>query len=384
MKKICIIVGTIITEQNLSRFGVDIFCKIYDIYIIDCKGALSRKGSDNLVTRNKKIKGIFTADNINSIFLLIKSISPEYVFDFSASEKLNFYIPKICNKIGTTSVIKIAGMIPSPTISTRVINFLTGRYKQNKFDPKYYLNKIISTIFISFNKYEHDILLVAGSVAMNSNTKAKGKFIQIASDDYHIAKIKNKGYQYKKNYVVFIDDCITHADDWKLLNLKSPVDPTHYYQVLNNFLNNISKEYNVDVLIAGHPNSKKIPNFKNNFNYNIIFDETASLIKNCDFVITHASTAISFAVIHQKPIQFITTIDLEKTFYRSFIYCFANYFNQNVLNIEIENKNKISPLKKDDLSYERYYSDYILCKGFEENEYWGNFLKYINKNKLLC
>lgn len=380
MKSLCIIVGTNLTDQNLERFGVDIFKSHYKINVIDCSKLISR----NLINKFLRIDGryiYYEIDSIDSLVNLLAKISPEFLLDFSASSELNKLIPMLCEDLGILSVVKIAGSIPSPRLHIRVINFLLGRYRQNKFNIKIIYNKILNnihSIFLSNSSYRHDIVLVSGSVSTPFKKNIRGKIIQIASDDFHFAKNNQLQFNHPRKYVVFIDDCLPLADDWNTLNLKSPVNKNSYYTALNHFLNEFSVYFNLDIIIAGHPNSKQILKFQDNFNFPVIYDHTSSLVKSCDGVISHASTAVSFAVIFKKPIFFITTNDIKKSFYNSFIDEFSNYFHVKPINIDSFKFNDLNNFSIDINIYNKYINDYIIKNGYIEHTYWGNFIKYLN------
>ena len=74
------------------------------------------------------------------------------------------------------------------------------------------------------------------------------------------------------------------------------------YNKTKKLIDKIEKKYNAKVVIACHPKSnyKIEDNFFNN--RTLINHKTENLIKFSKFVITHGSTAISYAILYEKPI----------------------------------------------------------------------------------
>ena len=83
------------------------------------------------------------------------------------------------------------------------------------------------------------------------------KYIPSPSYDYDISlrqkKIKKKIIN--KNYAVFIDSMIMHHDDYRMNYKYHNVPVTlKYFEEMNNFFAKLEKKFNLEVIIALHPN----------------------------------------------------------------------------------------------------------------------------------
>ncbi len=132
------------------------------------------------------------------------------------------------------------------------------------------------------------------------------KIVPVNSINYdrYIEATKSPDLDVPRPYVVFLD--IFHAFQADLTFLKVPsVEPERYYSSLNRFFDLVERKYGIAVVIAAHPKAHYSPE---RFNGRAIYyGQTPSLVKNCEFVISHHSTSIGFAVLARKPAIFVYT-----------------------------------------------------------------------------
>ena len=109
---------------------------------------------------------------------------------------------------------------------------------------------------------------------------------------------------------------IMHHDDYRMNYKYHNVPVTlKYFEEMNNFFAKLEKKFNLEVIIALHPNCF-IKNYSKYFNFRrCIKSDTARLVRNSKFVLSHASsTAINFAVIYKKPIIYIITNEMQRSY----------------------------------------------------------------------
>ncbi|QPJ64060.1 MAG: hypothetical protein G3M78_01030 [Candidatus Nitrohelix vancouverensis] len=157
----------------------------------------------------------------------------------------------------------------------------------------------------------------------------------------------------------------------------------NYYPALCQFFSQIEEKLGGQVCIAAHPKSDHgdrpayfggRPVFKN---------QTFQMVRDCRFLITHASTAIGYAVIYRKPVVFITTNEAEKDIKFSVeIAESARSLGKAAVNID-------SPLSIDweaELQvnypmYEEYMNSYVKKSGSENLNTWQIFSNRIKRFK---
>lgn len=134
-------------------------------------------------------------------------------------------------------------------------------------------------------------------------------------------------------YILFIDEYYPFHPDILLFNGESKLNPCEYYKQINSTFEIFEKKYSMPVVIAAHPKAVKYR--ENNFFNNrlVFFDKTSDLVRGCEFVISHDSTALNYAVFNMKPVFLLKssiikkalpdnydTIDNLALFLKSYIY----------------------------------------------------------------
>ncbi len=119
--------------------------------------------------------------------------------------------------------------------------------------------------------------------------------------DYKLAMENGNENIVSEKYAVFIDQYFCHHIDFKSHQIIHGFSAEEYYSVLNMYLNDISAQTGLKIVIAAHPRrcDKQLKDFDSKFD--LYFNKTALLVKNSELVLLHFSTAISFAVIFNKP-----------------------------------------------------------------------------------
>lgn len=212
-----------------------------------------------------------------------------------------------------------------------------------------------------------NIVFVAGSALSSANQFTK-KVVPINLCDFdHYLRVKLINQRIVQGrYAVFLDINLAYQSDLAICGLPK-LTPDSYFDSLNRFFDFLEDAYNVKVVIARHPKSKYAKEqFNQRESYRLL---TAELVKDAEFVITHTSTALSYAVLNSKPIIFIYTDEMmgiyKNTFMRE-IKSSANYLNASIYNIdEITNRNQIEIKPPNQELYESYKYSYLTSRETE-------------------
>lgn len=153
-----------------------------------------------------------------------------------------------------------------------------------------------------------DMVFASGQIMIGTKHHAV-KVVSINApdyDQYRKAGLEN-GRVVKGRYALFLDVYLPHHSDLKLIDGPS-VNPDVYYASLNRFFNLLEMEHGIKVVIAAHPRA----DYRSNpfHGREIYYGRTPELAKDCDFVISHQSYSISYAVLNSKPALFIYTNEI--------------------------------------------------------------------------
>ena len=205
-----------------------------------------------------------------------------------------------------------------------------------------------------------------------------GKIIKNHSLDYDIY-LKNKK-KISKKLIVFLDSNVLGHSDYRIHSTTSPVNKNKYLNDINKFFDKIERKYNQKIIIAANPKSK-LTEVKINFkNRKVYINKTFDLIKDAKFVMTHKSTAVSFILSLRKPVIFLTTNDLEETWYGDQISYQSKLLGSNLLNINFYNDNILNKkIKVNKQKYKNYFYNYIKYPKTKNKYNWDIFLKTLVK-----
>jgi hypothetical protein len=255
-----------------------------------------------------------------------------------------------------------------PSISPNK-NFLKKLLIYKSFYNSLSFLKIIYKFFIS-KLYRRVLFIKKFKISFNAG-KESNKFsyaekkININICDYDdFLKSKIQKDIIKKEYSIFLDIDLPKAEDSGILNLKI-YKSEEYYSALNKFFSLFEKKLNTKLIIAAHPNRKGNSRLYNG--RTVIKDQTAELVKNSSYVLSHHSTSISYAILNYKPLIFIYTNAMIDTYEYTQIDTFSKFLGRgkpictNNLKFNLSNINSKVNKKK----YDLYKYQYIISKDTE-------------------
>jgi hypothetical protein len=147
----------------------------------------------------------------------------------------------------------------------------------------------------------------------------------------------------------------------------SYVDSFIYFRDLNAYFDYIEKSYDVKVVIAAHPKAYSYKDI-NPFNgREIVFNKSCELIKDSQFVLTHHSTAISFAILFRKPIVFLNSFEirLKMPDLWNLTVFWASIFNSDLVDFDDTTSYGSLKFNVDTRAYNEYKYMYLTSKTSE-------------------
>ena len=149
------------------------------------------------------------------------------------------------------------------------------------------------------------------------------------------------------------------------------------------FLKKFETDIKLKIIVAVHPKSKNT-NLRNLLKgIEFSFENTAELVKNSSLTLLHDSTAISFAILFNKPTLFLTSNHLKKTSFGPRIDNIAKIVNSKIINMDncLEKKIDVQNLFQiDHEKYQNFLDQYIKVPDSSNLPVWEIFIKQI-KNK---
>ena len=381
MKKILILTDIGFSKRDYTRFGVNILEKKYKVDILDFTEWLSPRYWKIYPEKIYNFEGHKKISNYNDLEEAISSKDIINVIDYLSSEEaysILDYIKK--KKLSLTKVLNNLVLENNRTFWELLhkLFFLC-------FKPKILFKKII---FILKKKREinfsYDYVVIGGKKGME-HTQAKNakKLIKGHSFDYDIFLELNNKNSNLKPYAVFLDQCLPFHPGNIYRGENPSVTKEKYFPALNDFFKSFESKTGLEIIFAAHPRSRYdlYPEFLYGRKYFI--NKTSELVKNSKLVLLHTTTSMSYAVLYNKPIIFITTDEWTKSFDDFRIHSYSRSMGSLLFNID--NKNNYFKIPKNDKiysfdkeKYKEYKDKYLKFPGTPEKYLWDVFLDNIS------
>lgn len=173
---------------------------------------------------------------------------------------------------------------------------------------------------------------------------------------------------------VFLDQALAHHSDFGKSVSFSPVTAEKYLPSLNQFFDKLEQETGLTVVIAASPRSRQQDMAGAFGNRAVIRDDTLSLVAQSELVLMHSSTAVSFAVLFDKPILLLKTTEMLNA------HGFGHFLDNMALSLGvptlcIDHKEAVDKVALQDYArwernYDNYKYKYIKTKGLADKTTW--------------
>lgn len=378
---IYLVTNTYFNNRDKERLGIDFFLnKNHKVVVLDVQDYTNPelKHFRRPVYEIHPNLELIECNSFKNIKANVKKSGSGIAFLFLPDNNKGLKIKRFMQQNNIKIGILHVAMLPLVHVDKSLTLKILNKFKNMSFKDfiKLILDRLYSQIF---NIRHYDFLITSNYTTslLNYNFPKPLEIIETHCLDYDLAlKYKHSKNIINVKYVVFLDQYLLNHPDFLRFNMELRINEHQYYKELDDFFKKIEEKFHYKVVIAAHPRAD-IKNYKKLFNErDIVYGKSALLVKHSEFVLTHYSTAINFAVIYKKPIIFLTNNDLQKININYYIRGFSTLLKQHYINISTSlevplniqiNDNKYIDYKKkyiknndnDMLSYEIFYNNYL-------------------------
>jgi hypothetical protein len=362
-RKIIFLTDNLFYNRDYVRFGFRYLKKFFQIEVINVSNITKPSFIKNIKEKNFRFKNVNYFNNLDELKKYISNSRFDYSYDFLGVDSKSWKIRKILVK-ENIKFLKIFNddqtvlNLNKKSFLKRILEIFNNKKKKLGF-----FKKINNRINIFLNKdFIWDYGIFHNSHAFNKNNKKNcKKYIKTNSFDFDTFILNKYKKNLKfKNYFVFIDNSISNHPDYSYHGATLDIDDKKYYNDHKLFFDHFEKENNTKIIIAGSPKIK----YNNNkiFGNRVIkYQLTSLLIKNSRGVLIHNSSAVNFAVLYRKPIIFLTTNEISKTWFGYYNDILSNFFKQKIININSYKRADLKMLKININIFKRYQNMFITC-----------------------
>ena len=220
-----------------------------------------------------------------------------------------------------------------------------------------------------------EIVFAAGR-ALLSGAQHASRVVPINLVDFdHFVQVRSQPARLVADrYAVFLDIDLPHQSDLRIVGLPA-IDATRYYRSLNRFFGLVEDRYGVTVVVAAHP--KATYDERTFDGRTTLKGRTAELVRDAEFVISHHSTSLSYAVLNEKPLVFIYTGPMKEAYELTlvtYLYELATFLGATIY--DIDELGDGSAVKVEPVSESRYreYKYEFLTSPESEGDSTGEIL----------
>ena len=249
--------------------------------------------------------------------------------------------------------------------------------------PSVLLSKIRNRIYAfilgqSWYVQPYELVFAAGLV-MLSQPEAARRLVAIGLCDFEQYVHSWKGERLVEGkYAVFLDIYFPFHSDLAQVGMR-PLDPESYYTELDRFFAVLERQCGLEIVIAAHPKAHyHNDEFKGR---KVIGEKTATLVRDAELVICHASTSVSYAVLYRKPVWTIYTDEMTVLYQQTYmqnVAALAAYLKIPSLNTGRVDGSILPEIERpNEGRYAAYEKDFLVTPGIEEGQSKEIFLREI-------
>jgi len=347
------------TYRDHQRFGVEYFYnKGYDVEVLDIHKFFLPGYAQKVAIDYFKFDKYYEMDRENEFLEKISNLTKDDFIFFYLGGNAKLLLSKMRNTTDARFITYVGGSIPITSHPCSIIK----KIKMKLYNIKKRLEKQLfyTDYYISGCKYDEDML----SEYISDNTK----IIRSNSRDYNLS-LETISFKYHTKYCVFLDTDVIDASDYVLDGNKAHKDIDGYFNKLFKFFNWIKDKFHIDVIIAAHPKTRLFLNKEELDGIKIVHGKSAQLVKGCEFVINEGTTAISYAILFDKPSVFFTMKEIS---FFEHTCSFTKVLDKEIINIDNLDKDTYRLFIKElnnTQQYEKYKYNYLTYDDNKRNTF---------------
>ena len=359
-------------QRDYIRFGIEYLSSRYTVQILDCTHFVYPR----LITQlNARIDSSYQYKSIlnNRDLAEVNPIDVHgIVIDMLGETVKGNMIRRHVLRKGGLRVVVIAGKLHFTEDS------LLGRSKKlllNMWRP-IIIKKILAQASIALDRKLAPLrpidLLVHGGVADNDLIRANS-VIQAHSFDYERWRtLPSCSFINEDKYALFLDEDIAYHPDYARFGIKPPVKETSYYSAINRFFDEYERHTGIPVYVAVHPRAQYSKRPQLWGNRKLLHGQTPEAVNGASQIFIHFSTAISFAILAEKPLTHLVSNELLRSFMGRQIIGVSQFLNTPLLNIDYDlQENTAVNLSHIDIAqYRKFKMLYLKADDSVETTLW--------------
>jgi hypothetical protein len=373
--KIAIVCERPLSDRDKHRFGVEILSEFFDVSVLECSQITRPQSQLDVGSKNDLLPKLHYQTSFKSqreFFRHVQGSSILFYIDVLGSNLPSLRIRRALKLSGALRIKMFLGVLPWVSSPIDIMGKLRNLWKSGRLCSK--IIEQVSARCTSYFEPKVDVFIYSGNESRVTRREPESLEIWAHSFDYQYylqTKSKKSKFESLGQYVVFIDQCAPSHPDYAFHGNVAPVSEDIYYSSINAFFEVFERIMGIKIVISAHPRRKST---ERDFweGRQVVIGKTPELISGAKLVISHYSTALSFAVLNRKPILQITTDEYINSYRREQFLAFSQALSLNLLNVDRYSDDEInaSIFDVNEDVYLEYQERYIKAEQSDSCDIW--------------
>jgi hypothetical protein len=390
--KIVYLIEQHLDDRNYDRFGIQAWldagwtAEVWNLTPLSHPRAWEAIRATN--TQSSPFGGYFTLESRGELERRLSDpMKVDFFVDFTGNSSATVAVKRRLTRNGAVRIVGQLGSIPafeahpSTTFAARVRAALAA-------GPRAWIGMLTAKANAMFvaRRIPPGVVIVSGRKSYDAAVSAGhgSRIVRAHNFDYDLyLRLRDAGAPRAPNarpFAVFLDQDLCYHPEFVFANLDPYVTPERYFPTIRRGLEALGTAVGVDLMIAAHPRASYAQRGVASFEpIPALSNQTAELIRDCSVVVCHASTALQFAILFERPLIFATTNELAASFLGPYVETFAASLGKTVVNfdLDLERVDWRNELQLNSAKYAEYRNEYIKMDGTEDRPLWEIVIGHI-------
>ena len=369
------------SKRDYDRYGIELLKSDFNVFVFDLTALFRPDFFKKKYNSTYYFEGYHSIESRKTFLSLLKRSTVNIAIDFLDISRNSYFIRNKIKSRGGLIVKVLSGQQPKPPMQKKLKKVKNYLSKISRLSE---IGFVVHKLLVPRKHFYSDFIMTGGLSGLNEiAVKYSKEVIPSHSFDYDLfLKIDNSlKSEREEKYVVYIDQYYAKHPDLEFMGEESFIDENNFYPLLESFFLDFERVTRLKVIVAAHPRSQ-YELYPDLFGHRkLVRGKTAELIKESEMVLLHTSTAISFAVLWEKPLLFLTSNEIINSFVHLDVLSFSHFFSKRALNMdnytvqEINNKLQKSYSKD---NYQKYQDNYLKYPGSPNVNNWQIFADFFS------
>lgn len=377
---VVIVVESPFGDYDTERYRVSELCELVDLTILDLTPLLKPEYWRRFGSRSRLVDPVQIVESIEGLEQqLFARHWDAWIDEIGLSGRAH----RIRSRMGRSEAMRVwlrLGLLPGDSIiESDVRQLFRVRLSQRGFPRMLWGMLVHLPRRLVRRTRPPEVVLGSGSYTAS---EASDRSVIIWAHSFDLEKARRVSTELPhspRHGIVFLDQNLGLHPDRLHSGLKSPVDHDRYHRCVCQLFDRVERLLDNDVEVALHPKSS-LSDPAREFGGRVVSRAGAQhLVHRSSLVLCHASASLSFAVIWRRPVLFLTSMELEKSWYRPHIAQMAALLRRPTVFMDgpdapsDEELSSLCSIEIDEEAYSEYEERFIRSRWSPDRPLWETF-----------